>query len=48
MLFKSEEERKLHLLKEVNLEAKLEDTEAINKPQISFIVDKGYKVKRFI
>ena len=48
MLFKSDEERKLHLLKEVNLEAKLEDTEAINKPQISFIVDKGYKVKRFI
>ena len=46
-LFKSEEERKLLLLKGVNLEAKLEDGEAINKPQISFIVDKGYKVKWF-
>ena len=42
-LFKSDEDKKLFLLKELNLEAKLDDAEAINKPQITFIGDKGYK-----
>tara|TARA_Y100001968_G_scaffold322497_1_gene358667 strand:- start:535 stop:714 length:180 start_codon:yes stop_codon:yes gene_type:complete len=42
-LFKSDEDRKSALLKEVNLEAKPEDAEAIKEPQISFIGDKGYK-----
>ena len=37
----------LFLLKEVNLEAKPKDAEAINKPQISFIGDKGYKSQVF-
>tara|TARA_Y100001968_G_scaffold60103_1_gene51060 strand:+ start:1550 stop:1693 length:144 start_codon:yes stop_codon:yes gene_type:complete len=44
---RSEEERKLFLLKEVNVDARLEDSEAINKPQISFIGDKGYKSQVF-
>jgi len=47
LLFKSAEERKLLLLKEIKLEAKPEDAEAIRKPQISFIGDKGYKSQVF-
>ena len=38
---------KFLLEKEANWEAKLEDTEAITKPQISFIGDKGYKSQVF-
>jgi len=38
---------KLELLKELNSEAKPKDAEAIRKPQISFIGDKGYKSQVF-
>jgi len=41
--FKSAEERKLALLRELNSEARPESAEAIKKPQIPFIGDKGYK-----
>ncbi len=47
MPFKSADEIKWVLLRELKLDAKLEDAEAIGKPQISFIVDKGYKSQVF-